>query len=254
MGFHTHKSSIFLLPAAAAAVVAACVVCCGRMPAISLNPFGRARHAWSRVPTSSSTVQRDAPAGSRQRHFLTLAMLCAWILVWYTISVSMTLYNKWLFTLYGFRFPLLVTALHFLIKVGVARVSIWLAAVPMVPLSLLDRAGRVTALIGITTAADVALSNLAFLYISVATYTIVKSGTPGMLTHPERTLPSHTNGCALTNACHLLRRVRSLDPVLLRAPRTAASQALPPPRSHHHCHWHLPRRLRASADRRCSCR
>jgi len=43
--------------------------------------------------------------------------LLLYICAWYAISISMTLYNKWLFSVYDFHFPLLITALHVGLKV-----------------------------------------------------------------------------------------------------------------------------------------
>lgn len=48
---------------------------------------------------------------------LSCARLAGWICCWYTISISLTLYNKWFFDIYDFHYPLLVTSLHIAIKV-----------------------------------------------------------------------------------------------------------------------------------------
>ena len=86
-------------------------------------------------------------------------------------------YNKWLFTIYGLSFPLLITAVHFLVKSLLSRLTLWLLDLhPIVPLGTIHFAPYVG--MGIVTAADIALSNLSFLFITVTYYTIVKSSVP----------------------------------------------------------------------------
>eukprot|EP00967_Tisochrysis_lutea_P018492 scaffold20945_cov33-Tisochrysis_lutea.AAC.5 len=47
-------------------------------------------------------------------------MLALCIGAWYLISISITLFNKWLFSVYDFHFPLLITSLHVGLKVRAA--------------------------------------------------------------------------------------------------------------------------------------
>ena len=100
-----------------------------------------------------------------------------YILAWYVSSVTLTLYNKWLFTVYGLHFPLLFTSLHFAMKAVCARIAMHFAGEPIAPLMSLRAIARV-APAGVATIADVALSNLSFMYITVTYYTIVKSSVP----------------------------------------------------------------------------
>ena len=88
---------------------------------------------------------------------------------WYCISITMTLYNKWLFSVYGLRLPLTITSLHILLKIPASRLAMCLTGLPPVRF---DRASRRVLACevmpsGLTTAADIACSNLALLYITV---------------------------------------------------------------------------------------
>ena len=74
--------------------------------------------------------------------------------------------------MYGLHFPLLVTSAHFALKSVLARFAMYLSGLPAI------RLGPAVLLTGLATAADVALSNQAFLYLAVTTYTIVKSSVP----------------------------------------------------------------------------
>ena len=69
------------------------------------------RYEGDRVPLAHAASSR-AP-----RLLLSCARLAGWICCWYTISISLTLYNKWFFHIYDFHYPLLVTSLHIAIKV-----------------------------------------------------------------------------------------------------------------------------------------
>ncbi|KAL3901906.1 MAG: hypothetical protein SGPRY_012219 [Prymnesium sp.] len=104
---------------------------------------------------------------------------CAlWIVIWFLMSICLTLSNKYLFTSYGLHFPLSITSFHFLLKLLFARAAMFVIGIP--PLEL-NRTYRTLCSIGVTgmaTAADVALSNQAFLFISVTYYTIVKTSVP----------------------------------------------------------------------------
>jgi solute carrier family 35 protein C2 len=102
--------------------------------------------------------------------------IAQWSFLWFGFSVSMTLYNHWLFVSFGFSFPALLSLAHMLIKwllswlavrclLGssgrphVPRAVWWLTAVP----------------VGVSTALDICASNASMLYVSVAFFTVVKS-------------------------------------------------------------------------------
>ena len=104
-----------------------------------------------------------------------------YLVLWYAISITLTLYNKWLFAFYGLKFPLLVTSLHIFLKVPACRLCMYIFSVPTVKWSG-ARGVRVLLLevmpSGVATAADIGLSNLSYLFITVTYYTIIKSSVP----------------------------------------------------------------------------
>uniref|UniRef100_A0A7S0JD55 Sugar phosphate transporter domain-containing protein n=1 Tax=Calcidiscus leptoporus TaxID=127549 RepID=A0A7S0JD55_9EUKA len=109
--------------------------------------------------------------------YTTLPLL-ACIVSWYATSISLTLFNKWLFTIYGLSFPLLITTLHMAIKIPVAYASMRCYRLP--PAAFNGIRGMVCHVmpLGVTTAGDIAFSNMSLLYITVTYYTIFKSSVP----------------------------------------------------------------------------
>ena len=136
------------------------------------------------VPSEAAASEPTQAAGSEGAKCLTreqtlhVAHVGAYLVVWYAISITLTLYNKWLFAIYGLHFPLLITSLHIFLKVPACRFCMWLFSVPTVRFA----GWRVILLevmpSGIATAADIGLSNQSYLFISVTYYTIVKSSVP----------------------------------------------------------------------------
>ena len=111
---------------------------------------GKDRSGFSRVPTSAE------PEGVR-RSTCGRAEVAVWILSWYSMSICITIFNKYLFTSYGLHFPLAVTSFHFTLKLVFARIAMRCAGIR--PLGLC-RTRRLLATIGangLATAADVAL-------------------------------------------------------------------------------------------------
>ena len=116
---------------------------------------------------------------SRNHSFLVKSVdTSAWAVLYISFSVTMVVYNKWFLNAWegGFKFPLIVSMCHMLLKVVLSTVAVkscykkdevvhvprqvWLcSAVP----------------VGVTTALDIAASNLSFIYISIPFYTVVKS-------------------------------------------------------------------------------
>ena len=127
---------------------------------------------FARLPT-----EKDVPGDySSVAHTLQTGF---WILVWYVLSICLTLYNKWLFFTSGLHFPLSITSLHFAMKLAFAHLAMLAMGIPRIPVGFSSRNVRTRiAPTGFATAADVALSNQAFLYITVTYYTIVKTSVP----------------------------------------------------------------------------
>lgn len=103
--------------------------------------------------------------------------LC-FVLLWYCFSVGMTFFNKWLFEVYNFHFPLAVTTIHmFTITCITAcarafRTTMWGSEQPL--LSAKDWLWKVVPT-GIVGALDIGLSNLSLSLIDVTLYTMCKS-------------------------------------------------------------------------------
>jgi len=103
--------------------------------------------------------------------------ICSLVLGWYTVSITLILYNKWVITSWtpgGMRFPISYTTSHMLLKGCLAWLYFsfvrgkrppWLGWGIFIGFSL---AGSFAAL-------DIVTSNLSFLYISATFYTFLKS-------------------------------------------------------------------------------
>lgn len=105
-----------------------------------------------------------------------------YVVLWYAVSIGMTLFNKWFLRVWadgGYPFATTMTCVNMFVKMLLSRVvdrccrgdngsrmarlapaAYWKLAVP----------------IGLCTALDIMLSNLSLFYITVTVYTVVKSG------------------------------------------------------------------------------
>uniref|UniRef100_A0A7S2FM58 Sugar phosphate transporter domain-containing protein n=1 Tax=Florenciella parvula TaxID=236787 RepID=A0A7S2FM58_9STRA len=106
-----------------------------------------------------------------------------YVFLWFGISVTFTLLNKWFLTYWrgGFSFPITGTTGHIAMKALLARGLVdgrcgkyFERTVEPVPLPLTL---QVIFPIGFMTATDVMLSNVSFKFVTVTFYTIVKSST-----------------------------------------------------------------------------
>lgn len=99
--------------------------------------------------------------------------------LWYSISLSFTLYNKWILQEWrgGFHFPIMITTVHMILKYFVTRV--WAMTpeadeVPPVPWKILS---SIVMPIGLCTSADIVFSNIAIQYLPLSMYTTIKGAT-----------------------------------------------------------------------------
>ncbi|GJP47689.1 hypothetical protein CLOM_g6862 [Closterium sp. NIES-68] len=107
------------------------------------------------------------------------------VLLWYTFSMALSLYNKVLIGEKHGRFPapLLMTTFHFLLQGGIATILLrcccqsWL---PATPISWRDYFLRVVPT-AVATALDIGLSNLSLALITLTFYTMCKSSAPVFL-------------------------------------------------------------------------
>ncbi|CEG42426.1 tpt-domain-containing protein [Plasmopara halstedii] len=103
------------------------------------------------------------------------------VVLWYAVSIGMTLFNKWFLRVWagsGYPFATTMTCINMFVKCLLSRV---------IDRCLSNENGSIMALpsniywklavpIGLCTALDIMLSNLSLFYITVTFYTIVKSG------------------------------------------------------------------------------
>ena len=111
----------------------------------------------------------------------TAGPIATMIIVFWAVAVSITLYNKWTFSTFGFHFPVTFIigtfSVNWILSVTLrrhlhARLEEASAAVPPTP------ARRKVLIIGTCTAFEIAASNLSLLTLSVSFHTMVKSSTP----------------------------------------------------------------------------
>lgn len=114
--------------------------------------------------------------GLSAKFILDFIELFAWTLLWYSISISFTLFNKWFLNIWedGFHFPILATAIHMVIKTIISQFWACCTKMPITPMSWWLLFTLVIP-IGISTGLDIMLSNLSLEYISVTNYTLLKS-------------------------------------------------------------------------------
>ena len=96
--------------------------------------------------------------------------------LWFCISILFTLYNKILmqYLFNGqFDYPVLNTTIHMIIKFLISRLYFFIYSVNCPNISDIPRG--LLLWIGICTAADVALSNIAVLHLSISLYTTIKA-------------------------------------------------------------------------------
>ncbi|CAM9242880.1 unnamed protein product [Chrysoparadoxa australica] len=115
---------------------------------------------------------------SRAAEYVGVVELLAYALLWYSISVTFTVLNKWLYSFWegGFPFPIMPSAVHTLVKLGLSRAIYCFKPCRPVPAPLPSRVyWRFAVPIGVMTALDIMLSNWSFRFINVTFYTIAKS-------------------------------------------------------------------------------
>ncbi|CAK9117597.1 unnamed protein product [Durusdinium trenchii] len=120
----------------------------------------------------SETLRRLLRRAKPQSRAVEGLLICSLVL---GVSITLVLLNKWVMTSWkgGLPFPLLYTMSHMVLK-GCFALSY--LKVTCQPLGLPSRGACCGAtLVGVMTALDVAASNMSFLFITVAFYTMLKS-------------------------------------------------------------------------------
>ncbi|CAI5714818.1 unnamed protein product [Peronospora destructor] len=106
------------------------------------------------------------------------------VILWYAISIGMTLFNKWFLRVWagsGYPFATSMTCINMFVKCLLSRVINRCSsdrcngngAMMVLPF---DIYWKLAVPIGVCTALDIMLSNMSLFYITVTFYTIVKSG------------------------------------------------------------------------------
>ena len=131
----------------------------------------------SRLDRSDDTQAASSPVTPALSLRKRLVLIVLNLAGWFTVSIGLTMYNKWMFFYSGFHFPLLVSSLHIAIKIPLAAAAMCKLGVPGLRLAR-SRQSLLLIITGCATALDIGLSNLAFLFISVTSYTIGKSSVP----------------------------------------------------------------------------
>mmetsp|Transcript_9506 Transcript_9506/g.22495 ORF Transcript_9506/g.22495 Transcript_9506/m.22495 type:complete len:388 (+) Transcript_9506:463-1626(+) len=99
------------------------------------------------------------------------------LLFYYSSSIALTLYNKWLFVKFGLKYPLSVTSVHmttsflFAFTVQRFRLGKW-------GIGVSSGAMKKCICVGVFVGIDIALTNSSFLYVSVPFIEMVKSACP----------------------------------------------------------------------------
>lgn len=91
----------------------------------------------------------------------------ACILYYYGSSIALILYNKWLFKVHGFEYPLIVTAFHFSLCFLFATSWVWWAKSGNMCSVGSSKVVKRTVVIGVMTGMDVSLTNLSYLMVSI---------------------------------------------------------------------------------------
>lgn len=106
-----------------------------------------------------------------------MLLLAANIAGWFVVSIFLTLYNKLSVTTWGMDFPLTITCFHLVMRMPMAAAAMRYLGVRAARFSWRELFVSVFP-VSVMIALDIGLSNMAFMYVSVTYYTIVKSSVP----------------------------------------------------------------------------
>ncbi|KAI8799395.1 triose-phosphate transporter family-domain-containing protein [Cladochytrium replicatum] len=147
------------------------------------SAVSRETSPWNRFTNWIRGKSTGADSGSFTTRFWERGLpTLGYVLGWYSTSLSLSLYNKWLFArdYYNFGLPLFTTFIHMSMQFALA----WTAVIWLVPHMRPAKAPKwkdyVTKVLpcGMATGFDVGLSNSSLQTISLSFYTMVKSGAP----------------------------------------------------------------------------
>lgn len=128
---------------------------------------------WRKSGVLETKVSSDFDRYEKVEHAIDVLSIA---FLWYSISLSFTLFNKWFMQEWqgGFHFPIFITSIHMVMKLFISRVwSISPAVEKIEPLSW-DVLITIVLPIGAMTAGDVVLSNISILYLPLSVVTAIK--------------------------------------------------------------------------------
>ncbi|KAI9331950.1 triose-phosphate transporter family-domain-containing protein, partial [Obelidium mucronatum] len=105
-----------------------------------------------------------------------------YVLAWYTTSLGLSMYNRWLFSVdhLNFAYPLFTSTIHMVMQFILSAICvtfIWPSMRPSRLPTIYDYMLKVVPC-GVATGLDIGLSNSSLKVISLSFYTMVKSGAP----------------------------------------------------------------------------
>lgn len=113
---------------------------------------------------------------------LLLLRVLFYVLLWYAFSVSLSLYNTWMFSPSGLdlHFPVLMTCLHQLL---LAVFSLALIRAWRLPTTWYTPAEYATQVLptALASAGDIGMGNLSLRFVTLTVYTMLKSAAPGFV-------------------------------------------------------------------------
>ena len=128
---------------------------------------------WRRNGTLETKASSDFERYEAVEHAIDVLSIA---FLWYSISLSFTLFNKWFMQEWagGFHFPMFITSMHMLMKLIVSR--IWACSPGLAPIPVLSWRNffLVVFPIGALTAGDIVLSNTAILFLPLSLVTAIK--------------------------------------------------------------------------------
>ncbi|XP_063961452.1 solute carrier family 35 member C2-like isoform X1 [Lytechinus pictus] len=130
-----------------------------------------------RINKSVYNISPPSLVKSRWMQVILLGIkVIALVLFYYTFSISLTFYNKWLFQ--DFRYPLTITIIHLAVKFVLALIvrSLLRACTSIKPVSLnWTTYLKMVTPTGLTSALDIGFSNWSLVFITISLYTMCKS-------------------------------------------------------------------------------
>ncbi|KAK2823708.1 hypothetical protein Q7C36_020308 [Tachysurus vachellii] len=126
---------------------------------------------------SKSEETRDAGQG-RMRPPETLHLLSA-VVVWLVTGTTISSLNKWIFAVYNFRYPLLLSALHMLTAIVVGVIKYWFFQKRGVAQQVLTSSAKCKVfLLSLTFCASIAFGNVGLNYVQLSFAQMIYTTTP----------------------------------------------------------------------------